>query len=210
MFISFHFLLVATYRLSNTEKDKFYHVVPVAIKIGKELVKKYLSKTKQEYSLDKDDYTTFFDYWKERNPHYNYILDDSFYLSLGIKLIEILTDGGVSMLKQDLKVVSMKQKYQILSVVDEEIFSNDKRSFIMSLPTKLPMIAKPKEYSSSELGGYFLNNVKFRDSLIIKKNAYSFCSTLSESNEVINMINGINSTPFFFHKYHYVRLFIRK
>lgn len=65
-----------------------------------------------------------------------------------------------------------------------------------AIPTRLPMIVKPKAYGANLLGGYLLNDVDFKEDLFISKKAYSISSELSYINNVYSMVNNISKTPF--------------
>lgn len=67
---------------------------------------------------------------------------------------------------------------------------------IYTVPNKLPMIVKPKPYSANTSGGYLLNDIQFNEDIFIEKKAYSVWSELSLDNNVYDLVNTINSTPF--------------
>jgi DNA-directed RNA polymerase len=121
-------------------------------------------------------------------------LDDSFRSNLGNKIIEIL-DACDMVKKKLIKKKSAKESNQILEVIGKD-FGLKTSERIMALPTKLPMIVKPKEYSKNVSGGYLLNDDKFYESLFIEKKAYGINSRVSDDNKIYDMINNINSTPF--------------
>jgi hypothetical protein len=89
-------------------------------------------------------------------------LDDSFRSNLGNKIIEIL--DACDMVKKKLIKKSAKESNQILEVIGKD-FGLKTNERVMALPTKLPMIVKPKEYKKGVLGGYLLNDEKFSESL---------------------------------------------
>lgn len=59
------------------------------------------------------------------------------------------------------------------------------------------MIVKPKIYDDKTLGGYLLNDVEFKEELLISKKTFSFSSKLiKNNNNLLNMVNNLSSTPF--------------
>lgn len=67
---------------------------------------------------------------------------------------------------------------------------------IIDFPTKLPMIVKPKSFTSKKLVVYLLNDINCREKLIIQKNFIKDKSYLKADNVVYNMINSISGTPY--------------
>ena len=85
-----------------------------------------------------------------------------------------------------------------LQVVDDEhkSLTIDKKHAIFNMPTKLPMITRPKLYSKETRGGYLLNDVKFVENLFIPKKAYSLNYELSNESKIYDIINKISCAPF--------------
>lgn len=116
---------------------------------------------------------------------------------MGCDIIQILE--SCDMIKKVLTttVVDHKVSSQYsLEVLDDSKLSRNNKHIIINMPTKLPMIAKPKPYTKDALGGYLLNDVKFSEGLFIEKKAYSINSVLSDCSKIYDMINKISSTPF--------------
>ena len=61
------------------------------------------------------------------------------------------------------------------------------------------MVEQPKLYREGELGGYLLNDVEYRKSVIIGKKNLKYKSKVVD-NSLYNMINGVSSTPFCINK----------
>ena len=124
------------------------------------------------------------------------LLDDienhEFITNLGSTVIQILKI--CNMVKSELIIKSKDQKYYILTV-NKDLLDIRSKSMIY-FPLKLPMIVKPNEYGNNKLGGYLLNDVKYSEQLIIKKNIIKNKSFIKNDNVIYNMINNINSTPY--------------
>ena len=79
--------------------------------------------------------------------------DDSFYLNMGIKVIEVLQYAEI--VKTELVRTAKDRQVQLLTIADKGFLS--KLDKIYAIPTKLPTIVKPKPYGLDSEGGYFLN-----------------------------------------------------
>ena len=98
-------------------------------------------------------------------------------------------------MKKVLTQQSVDKKKYIVRVVENNYLSYKKES-ILTLPTKLPIIVKPKPYTKDKVGGYLLNDVKFSENLFIEKKGYGINSELSDNTKIYDMINNISNTPF--------------
>ncbi len=67
---------------------------------------------------------------------------------------------------------------------------------MLNIPSKLPMIIKPKAYNKNVYGGYLLNNDKYHEDLFIEKKNYATTSVLSDDNNIYDTVNKISATPF--------------
>lgn len=79
---------------------------------------------------------------------------------------------------------------------DTKLLSKRDKQNIINLPTKLPMIVKPKLYNKNSIGGYLLNDEEFAEPLLIEKKGYGVNSVVEEQNKIYDMINGMNSIGF--------------
>lgn len=70
----------------------------------------------------------------------------------------------------------VEHPYYALHIKDKRIMSAKTRHNIVNVPIKLPMVCPPKHYGEEVLGGYLLNDVKYAESLIVEKPAYSLRS----------------------------------
>lgn len=99
-------------------------------------------------------------------------------------------------IKKKLIRVSKTNQHYDLVVYDDKLKYNLNKQKMYAIPTRLPMIVKPKDYGVDLLRGYLLNDVDFKEELFISKKAYSICSELSYINNVYSMVNNISKTPF--------------
>jgi DNA-directed RNA polymerase len=72
---------------------------------------------------------------------------------------------------------------------------NRKTTPVFNLPSKLPMVCLPKDYTRENKGGYLLNSDKYTEDIFIEKVAYKQCSQL-KTDEIYGMVNKISSTPY--------------
>jgi DNA-directed RNA polymerase len=98
------------------------------------------------------------------------------------------------MVTSKLIIKSKNEKYYILAV-DESLCQIGEKS-IIDFPLKLPMIVKPKHYSKGKLGGYLLNDVRYKENLIIHKNIIKDSSYVKDDNIIYNMVNNISNVPY--------------
>lgn len=190
-----HFLLVFTHQ--NSDNDQYYNMISVSISMGDKLINKYFNILRARYIKESNtniSYSLFIDKWKSENPKFDSILDDSFCSILGCKFIDILIE--CKMLKKVIIQQSYKQKQNVLKVVEDKLIPKDHSYSLFNLPSKLPMIVKPKPYTKTSYGGYLLNDVKFKSSLFIPKKGYGVNSELKDDNIIYDLINHISSTPF--------------
>lgn len=192
----YNFLLI----LSQQDTKDFYEdseffddignessLVSVAVRIGKSIVRRYLSNIlKAEYvNKDRPKYSVWIVTWKDNNPKFNNLLkqDDKFYSILGSKLLDILKN--CHFIKNKLTRVGKTNQHYNLVVYDDKLKSFLTKQKIYAIPTKLPMIVKPKDHDSKVLGGYLLNDIEFKEDLFIGEKAYSINSGLSDTNQYI-------------------------
>ena len=65
------------------------------------------------------------------------------------------------------------------------------------VPSKLPMICKPLDYTPDVLGGFLLNDKRYTEPLFIEKPVYGISSVVNvEDNSIYQTINNISKTPF--------------
>lgn len=99
------------------------------------------------------------------NPEFKEVLDSNVLASIGSAIITILT-VKTDVLKQEVIKEGIKNR-SVLKL--SEVGFKNKEQRLLSLPTKLPMVVKPKADSENVAGGYLLNDEKFNESLFIEK-----------------------------------------
>jgi len=163
--------------------------------IGKNLVNIYI-KNLYDKIPEKDPNLTYSKFRESyisqsRNNNLN---NDSFYLHLGAKIIDIMMTSN--MLEVKVVYAAYKNSVAILKLTDEISKLLVRKNPIMSLPINLPMIVKPKSYSDKEYGGYLLNDVEYNESLIKEKIAYDIPSSIQDENIIYFVVNKMMETPF--------------
>lgn len=189
-----HFLIIFTHQ--HTDNDRYTNLLALSIKIGKLIVQKYLVELNGDKSDVKVSYSTFLATWKKDNEIYADLLDsnDTFNSSLGCKLIEVLEFSD--MVKKHLVTTAYAKRHQELVVSDQALMSKLGNHSLLAVPTKLPMIVKPRPYGieseGNVVGGYLLNDVYYHEGLIINNNKFKTISIYTE--EICDMVNKISWT----------------
>lgn len=98
------------------------------------------------------------------------------------------------MITNELIIKSKDEKYYILTVYKKLLDIKEKS--ILHFPLKLPMVVKPKEYNKNILGGYLLNDVSYKEELIIHNNIIKDKSLIQDNNVIYDMVNNISGTPY--------------
>lgn len=182
-------------------------LLPMAIKLGKELINKFLYKkyviqtTGNNINKDEvsnNDIILSFKDWKEnylKKDANKYLVDDTYIAELGCRLLDVLE--WTELVRKELLTINYKEKIYVLKLVDENIVEdfNCKRKMHL-LPFKLPMVVPPKEYSNNKLGGYLLNNIKFVEPLITPKYGYSNNSIIGDDSPIYKLVNGVSKVPY--------------
>ena len=132
--------------------------------------------------------------WERDNPDFASKLDDNFYVKLGCMIIDILE--YTEMINKGLHKIENKKQEYIVRIAESDLLNVKKQPQIFNLPTKLPMVCIPKPYTSTSVGGYLFNDEKYFEGLFIDKKGYQCTSVLSNHNNIYDMVNKMNSTPF--------------
>jgi len=188
--------------ISNNQllNNKTYQV-EVTIDLGKELVNNYITGIYKKIKQTNPNITYI--QWKEENPELiNHINEPQFLFELGNLLINFMTD--LKLIKSEVKVLAKDEKKSILVVGPAlvKLIPQLETSFsIQSIPNRIPMVCPPKLYKFKEnkyleLGGYLLNGEEYTDEIILSNWELSSKSTLLEENDIIDMVNKINSVAF--------------
>ncbi len=190
------FLTILSFR--ESDYDDYINLLTITIGLGRKLINKFNFKlviNEKASSEEKLQYADILEKWRRNNPTKAVILkDDTFIAKLGGKMVDILEASG--MLKRVLNVESRTERHYVLDVDDSKLLNKLGKRKVFIVPSKLPMIVKPKEYSDKELGGYLLNNEKYIENIFIEKKAYGVSSELKRSNQVYSMVNNISKTAF--------------
>lgn len=159
------------------------------------MLMRYFNILRELYIKENDidiSYKSWVEKWNEDFKQFYDVLEDSFRSELGCRILEVFIN--CDMLKKVLIKSSKDKSQYVLEVIKDKHFTQEKS--LVSIPTKLPMVVKPKPYSNNISGGYFLNNYKYHEDLFIEKRGYGIKSKLSENTKIYDMINKINGTPF--------------
>lgn len=166
------FLLVYTHEDASEDEPQLTSLTSFSTRLGKRFFNKFINNLKANYiriGNETISYLSYLDVWKKENPQFIDLLDDTFHLHLGSKIVDILFRCNMveSTLKRSTKI---EYPYQTLRIVDSTIRSKENKRLIFNLPVKLPMLCKPNEYGLSQdnkkiLGGYLLNTDKFNEDL---------------------------------------------
>ena len=141
--------------------------------------------------------------WKLNNSSITDILEDA---TLKTNMGGIIIDWMIeSNLIQSKTIVMTKNEKRNIVIPSNELLNikgNSRK--IMHLPTRIPMIVKPKKYTREtvdgqvieRLGGYLLNDIKTSDTLIIDKWNLKESSEIENDNVVYNLANNISSVGY--------------
>lgn len=193
------FFRIATYNDINIKADDMAEddiktsLLQNGLKIGKHMSNIYTKIFYKQYlkennyislSMFKQDFIS-----KDIN---NNLFEDSFYLYIGGKLIEIMTTCNML----EVKVIKNKNNSIAVLQVSDEVSLLNVKNKALSIPLNLPMIVKPKPYSENKLGGYLLNDVEYDEGIFTKKIGYAIPSTIQENSIVYFVVNKMMETSF--------------
>ena len=196
---------------NNVKSDISYDstsVLNISLYMGKYLTNKYYKKLHEKYlntisfsKVNGEDSKQEKISLKEFKISYllkdknSIINEDEFLLHIGSKLLEILLVSDML----SIKILTLKEnKNQSVLVCNKEIDSLlDRKNPVSILPQFLPMIVKPKPYSTyKSFGGYLLNGVDYEYPLFTDKLAYGIPSEIEANSVLLPAINNIMNTPF--------------
>ena len=184
-----HFIIIFSYQNSE-DKEKFYSI-NVAMDIGRKMLRRYLYCLKCKNNDFKE--ASYSDWYTAKVSSDKSLVDNvangKFIAYLGYSVIQI---EFCNMVKSELIIKYKDEKYYILTVDNKLLDVRSK--YMVDFPFKLPMIAKPKDFSKKSLGGYLLNNVKYSEELIIHKDIIKNKSLIKHGNVIYDMVNKISST----------------
>jgi len=206
--VSFNGMIQTDDIKSNIRPDGI-SVLNISLYIGKYLTNKYYKKIYEKYlntisisnvNIEGSNQENIslrefkISYLKKDNKN-SIINEDEFFLHVGSKLLEILLVSDML----SIKVLTLKEnKTQSVLVCNKEIDSLlERKNPVSILPQFLPMIVKPKPYSTSNsLGGFLLNGEHYESHLFTDKLAYAIPSEIEENSCLLSAINNLMNTPF--------------
>lgn len=163
----------------------------------------YSKETISEFKDNNSEYKKTFSEFRDNDSEYKKTLEDSnFNARVGGFFIYALIESNLIKLNLDYKSDEYYkyQEYIRLTRNSRKVMRVDKDQIVFHLPSKLPMICPPKEYSKGKnnvkLGGYLLNDVKYAEGVFIKKEGYGKPTTLKDKNIILDLINGLSRTPY--------------
>ena len=187
-----YFLLkILTHR--KTGNFDLLGVTSIGVKVGNIIVDKYLRLIKAD---DKSNFKVWRNNYIKDIAELKGILnnDDSFYLQIGTKVIEILINS--ELIKLEVLRVGRNERHSLYVICDPELLKMDFKDVVLVSPLRLPMIVSPEKYVNTEGGGYLLNNTSYTDSMFTDKKQYKIESKLSDNNNIISLVNNLSATPF--------------
>jgi DNA-directed RNA polymerase len=127
-------------------------------------------------------------------------VSDENLIQMGLRLLNFLVE--TNLLKTEVQQIDKNIKLHVY-VPTSNITDKIRESLeSFNLSNYIPMLIEPKKYyfdnktKEEILGGYFLNDVKYIEPLIIKKNDLEESSTIEEENKIYDLVNNLNSTGF--------------
>ena len=147
---------------------------------------------------------TFSEFMDNDDEYKQTLTDNNFNVRVGGFFIYALIESKLVKLNLDSKSDEdyKYQEYIRLTRNSRKIMRMDKNQIVFHLPSKLPMICSPKEYVYSEdkkdvkLGGYLLNDIKYKEDIFIRKIGYAKPTILKDKNIIVDLVNGLSRTPY--------------
>lgn len=157
------------------------------------MLNKYLYSSK---CRDKDFKDASYSDWYAKKISTNKLLlnkieNDQIIAQLGFSVIQILESCNMV---TSVLIIKSKEERSYTLTVDKKLLDIREKS-LMDFPLRLPMLVEPKPYDKGVLGGYLLNDVNYKQELIIHKSIFKDKSVVKDDNVIYNMVNNIGSTP---------------
>ena len=196
--------IMTSYKRSTGES---INMVNIGFELGKDLMNRYHYVL---YSRDKNNSSKNirFSVWMAQNKDKLKLVDEFSDNPLLFTIGSVLVDWMIFLKLVDIKTITiaLKEKSNILipsSRILSEM-SKEKTPVIYHLPQRLPMIVKPKQYSSEEiggkefekLGGYLLNDEMTNIPLVKKSPENKEHSSILKKNIIYDLVNNISSIPY--------------
>jgi len=196
--------------VSSKDNDIANNQTNIYIKVGRTLFDNVLKvlydeyKTKHKHAKTLEDNLSF-NGWvlnKTNDPVVNMFNTDNlnintYTISCGSVLMGILAEKDLIVPR----LVSMDSEGKTMQYIgiDASVSDllRDSVSKVRALPLHLPMVEVPKEHNVNVLGGYLLNGIEYRESLIIiNPHLKLLQSSKIDKDNLYKIINDISSTPF--------------
>ena len=123
-------------------------------------------------------------------------------MSIGGTIFNILTDPYIDIAESRVVSIGNKHRENVIIFKDHvrNIVIND-NNLITVVPSKLPVLTKPKPFllkddGKIELGGYLNNDNLFVEYIFYKKPVYTHNTIILPENKIINLVNGMSSIPY--------------
>jgi hypothetical protein len=187
------------YTPGDATENNIHHNAEVntSIDVGKALVSSFIKNKYIEHKTNYNEDITFsrfkYSFINDMKGYHGFEESET-HMFLGGNIINIMSQCNFI----SSKVITVnKQALAILTVTDKVRKLLDKNiNKPTSIPMNLPMIVKPKDYNSEEVGGYLLNDVEYVSPLFTAKMAYKKVSEVDSKGELYSIINRMMKTPF--------------
>lgn len=196
--VTFNNMILEDNELKEDEKTKI-GLTSLSMNIGKLISNAYISRLYKEFKKSNTESEKSINGFKEYKENFlclekqHVFMSSEFYLRISGKLIEIMSSSGVLEIKVH---TSNESSLVILTLTKEVEKLLSKLNPIAVLPINVPMIVPPKKYSKEALGGYYLNDVEYDETLISRKRNFGIPSEIEDNNVIYNSINNMMRTPF--------------
>ena len=188
-------------KLNNIESS-------ICLDLGRDLVKTYHFCLYENYksSYENNNKNFYMSDWKKINNEIIQEYDEkdaNFTCSLGALLIKWLLD--INLIEEKWIRKGRKESINIIVPTDDLMNTLNNKDNSFYIPSKLPMITKPKPYyrtklpngeTKEHLGGYLKNDVAYTDEIIKQKWNNKIKTEIKDDNVIYNLVNNISSIGF--------------
>ena len=195
------------YLVSIEHNEKALIEIDCLTYLGNRLVKMYIFNLYDKYKkahkkANKDvKYSYSLSKWKEDNTHlFKDFEQSTISVSIAGNLTQFLSVEGVNFIERGIEYGEDEKMHHIYNIPFEARNKIKSYTTLITLPTNLPMIVKPKPYEfisgELKLGGYLNNDNYYVNKLFIPKVGYRDETTLMADNYISHLINGVNKVPY--------------
>lgn len=187
--------------ISRESNENFLINIECFSFFGKSLVDKYIFLLYIDDNKLNNEKLSLSQWKKKNNNIFEHLYESDVCVSIGGNILDLLTTSSINMIEFKTLYNDEGKLNHIIKIVDSVrkiIITNNK---VLTVPTKLPIITKPKPYileanGDITLGGYLNNDILFIIELFIPKIGYRDTTKIMEKNNVIDLINGVSSVPY--------------